>query len=163
MRQRDYDVTNTKRAIGNRRWALIWPFSKRSSDFEPSNRMSPISTFLLSLAISRNGARASLQPRRCAIRAARRHDRLRFDIGANCYGDGANRRRSDRSNHVRGVSPKARSGAEVQLNKRDFGFGGDSIPSVSGGCRESPTLRSRRQRHREVRTGIFPLIAAATQ
>jgi hypothetical protein len=86
--------------------------------------MSPISTFLLSLAISRNGARASLQPRRCAIRAA---------------------------------------GAEVQLNKRDFGFGGDSIPSVSGGCGESPTLRSRRQRHREVRTGIFPLIAAATQ
>lgn len=45
MRQRDYDVTNTKRAIGNRRWALIWPFSKRSSDFEPSNRMSPSAHF----------------------------------------------------------------------------------------------------------------------
>jgi hypothetical protein len=31
-----------------------------------------------------------------------------------------------------------RSDAEVQLSKRNFGFGRDSIPSISGVCRESP-------------------------
>ena len=31
-----------------------------------------------------------------------------------------------------------RSNADIQLSKRDFGFGGDGIPSISGGCRESP-------------------------
>jgi hypothetical protein len=34
-----------------------------------------------------------------------------------------------------------RSDAEVKLSKRDFGFGRDSIPSISGGCRESPDCR----------------------
>jgi hypothetical protein len=31
-----------------------------------------------------------------------------------------------------------RSNAEVQLSKRNSGFGRDSIPSISGVCRESP-------------------------
>jgi len=31
-----------------------------------------------------------------------------------------------------------RSNAEVKLSERDFGFGRDRIPSISGGCRESP-------------------------
>jgi hypothetical protein len=31
-----------------------------------------------------------------------------------------------------------RSDAEVQLSKRNFGFGRDRIPSISGVCRNSP-------------------------
>jgi hypothetical protein len=31
-----------------------------------------------------------------------------------------------------------KSDAGVQLSKRDFGFGRDSIPPISGACRDSP-------------------------